>query len=63
MATEAQSLRAWLLSSDPKSRRQAHFGQAYRRWLALQRNPLALVGLAIVVGLIVIAALAPWIAP
>ena len=63
MATEAQSLRAWLLSSDPKSRRQAHFGQAYRRWLALQRNPLALVGLAIVVGLIVVAALAPWIAP
>lgn len=63
MATEALTLRAWLLSSDPKSRRQAHFGQAYRRWLALQRNPLALVGLAIVVGLIVIAALAPWIAP
>lgn len=63
MANEAQSLRAWLLSSDPKSRRQAHFGQAYRRWLALQRNPLALVGLAIVVGLIVVAALAPWIAP
>lgn len=63
MATEAPTLRAWLLSSDPKSRRQAHFGQAYRRWLALQRNPLALVGLAIVVGLIVIAALAPWIAP
>lgn len=63
MATKALTLRAWLLSSDPKSRRQAHFGQAYRRWLALQRNPLALVGLAIVVGLIVIAALAPWIAP
>jgi peptide/nickel transport system permease protein len=63
MATEALTLRAWLLSSDPKSRRQAHFGQAYRRWLALRRNPLALVGLAIVVGLIVIAALAPWIAP
>jgi peptide/nickel transport system permease protein len=63
MATEALTLRAWLLSSDPKSRRQAHFGQAYRRWLALQRNPLALVGLAIVVGLIVVAALAPWIAP
>ena len=63
MATEALTLRAWLLSSDPKSRRQAHFGQAYRRWLALRRNPLALVGLAIVVGLIVIAALAPWTAP
>ncbi|KJV10641.1 D-ala-D-ala transporter subunit [Elstera litoralis] len=63
MATEAQSLRAWLLSSDPKSRRQAHFGQAYRRWLALQHNPLALMGFAIVVSLIVIAALAPWIAP
>jgi peptide/nickel transport system permease protein len=29
----------------------------------LRRNPLALVGLAIVVGLIVVAALAPWIAP
>jgi peptide/nickel transport system permease protein len=63
MIPAPHTLRGWLLSSDPQSRRQAHLGQAYRRWLALQRNPLALVGLAIVLGLILVAAFAPWIAP
>ncbi len=62
-ATEPQSLRAWLLTSDPKSRRQALFGQSYRRWLAFKRNPLAMIGLAIVLALIFVAALAPVLAP
>lgn len=62
-ATDSQSLRAWLLTSDPKSRRQALFGQSYRRWLAFKRNPLAMIGLAIVAMLIVVALLAPVLAP
>lgn len=62
-ATEPQSLRAWLLTSDPKSRRQAHLGQSYRRWLAFKHNPLAMIGLAIVLALIFVAALAPVLAP
>ena len=55
--------RDWLLSDDPETRAQARLGQAYRLMRALARNPLAMVGLAIIVALLVVAALAPWIAP
>ncbi|MCT2538608.1 ABC transporter permease [Sedimentimonas flavescens] len=55
--------RAWLLSEQPASRRQARLGQAYRTWLAFRGNWLAMVGLAIVVALVVIAALADVLAP
>ena len=37
--------------------------QAYLGWLSLTRNPLALLGLGILVVLIAVSALAPWIAP
>lgn len=57
------SLRAYLTSERPASRRQAMFGQYYRQWRALKQNPLALLGLAIVLSLLALAALAPWIAP
>jgi len=57
------TLRDYLTSERPASRRQARFGQYYRQWRALQQNPLALLGLFIIVSLLVIAALAPWIAP
>lgn len=57
------SLRAYLRDERPASRRHAQAVQAYRQWLALKTNPLALIGLFIVVSLLVIAALAPWIAP
>lgn len=56
-------LHAWLTDPAPRSRRQARLGQAYLGWLRLARNPLTLIGLAIVLGLIAVAALAPWIAP
>jgi peptide/nickel transport system permease protein len=36
--------------------------QGWLGWLAFRRNPLALAGLAIVVGLVVVAAIGPWIA-
>lgn len=57
------SLRAYLTTERPASRRQARLGQYYRQWLALKQNPLALLGLAIVITLLAVAALAPWIAP
>jgi peptide/nickel transport system permease protein len=55
--------RDWLLSEDPETRAQARLGQFYRVARALARNPLAMVGLAIILGLLLVAALAPWIAP
>ena len=51
--------RGWLLSDTPASRRQAAAGRWYRDWLALRRNPLAMVGLAIVLGLVLTALLGP----
>jgi peptide/nickel transport system permease protein len=59
----ARSWRARLLSETPRSRRDARLGQAYRAWLRFRQNRLALLGLAIVLALVVVAALAPWIAP
>ena len=53
---------AQLLSDTPASRRQATLGQFYRGWLQFKRNRLAVLGLVIVLGLIVVAAFAPWIA-
>ena len=54
---------AWLLSEDPETRLQARLGQTYRLSRDLMRNPLAMLGLLIIVGLLVVAALAPWLAP
>jgi peptide/nickel transport system permease protein len=56
-------LTAWLLTDRPQSRRQAAFGRLYAGWVSFARNRLAMVGLALVVALVLIAALAPWIAP
>jgi peptide/nickel transport system permease protein len=53
------SARAWLLSDTPASRMQARLGRAYLSAKALVANPLALVGLLIVIALVVVAALAP----
>ncbi|HLB81157.1 MAG TPA: ABC transporter permease [Dongiaceae bacterium] len=55
--------RAWLLSDTPRSRGQARLGRAYLGWLAFLDNPLAVVGFAIVAGLVLAALLAPWLAP
>ena len=54
--------RAWLLSDSPSSRLQSRLGQAYLRWLTFRTNPLAVIGLAIVILLLLAAALAPLIA-
>jgi peptide/nickel transport system permease protein len=56
-------LKAWLLTSEPKGRTQARLGQAYRRWLTFRRNPLAMLGLLIVLTLVAVAILADVLAP
>jgi peptide/nickel transport system permease protein len=55
-------VRAWLLAEAPGSRAQARLGRVYLGVAALSRNPLALVGLVIVTALVLVAALAPWLA-
>jgi peptide/nickel transport system permease protein len=55
------SLHSWLLADIPRSRLQARCQRVYIGWLSFRRNPIALLGLLIVVGLVLIAALAPWI--
>lgn len=57
------SRRDWLLSEQPASRRQAKLGQAYRTWVQLRRNKLAMVGLGIVLVLVLAAVFADVIAP
>jgi len=54
--------RAWLTTDTPGSRLQARSVQAYLAWLGFARNPLAMLGLAIIVALILMAAFAPLIA-
>jgi peptide/nickel transport system permease protein len=62
-AAQDQGLRAWLLASAPRSRWQARCGNAYLAWLKLRDNPLAMTGLAIIIALLLVAALAPLLAP
>ena len=59
---EAPAWRDWLLSDEPASRLQARLGRGYLAWLAFARNPLAIVGLCIVLALLLVAAAAPWLA-
>jgi peptide/nickel transport system permease protein len=56
------SWRAWLLADTPGSRAQARLGRLYISWLAFRRNPLAVIGLTIVLLLLLMAALAPLLA-
>ena len=51
--------RRWLLTDTPSSRLQARAGRAYLGWVAFARNPLAMIGLAIVLALLVLAIFAP----
>jgi peptide/nickel transport system permease protein len=55
--------RAWLLSDRPTSRRQARFGRAYIVWRRFAENRLALIGLAILILLLFVAAFADVLAP
>ena len=63
-ATDAvrPGLRAWLTTDTPDSGWQAGCGRLYRGWRVFARNPLALIGLGIILLLVFCAAFAPWIA-
>ncbi|MBM6578637.1 ABC transporter permease [Microvirga sp. BT689] len=63
LAEQPSSLRAWLLSAEPNSRWQARLGRFYLGWRAFTRNPLAVVGLSVVVLLVLVAIFADVIAP
>ncbi|HMR32030.1 MAG TPA: ABC transporter permease [Geminicoccaceae bacterium] len=54
--------RAWLLADTPRSRWQARLGRFYLSWLTFRRNPLAMIGLLIVLGLLLVALVAPLLA-
>jgi peptide/nickel transport system permease protein len=56
------TLTEWLRDPSPSSRLQARAGQAWLGWLRLRRNPLAMLGLLIVLALVMMAAFAPVIA-
>jgi peptide/nickel transport system permease protein len=53
--------RAWLLAETPESALQARLSRFYLSWLSFKRNPLAVIGLLIVVFLVLIALFAPWL--
>lgn len=54
--------REWLLSPQPASRRQARLGRAYLLWRSFSKNKLAVIGLLIVIGLIVVSMFADVLA-
>ena len=56
-----KALRLWLLADVPRSRLHARCQRLYLGWLAFRRNPIAMVGLGVVAGLVACAALAPWL--
>ncbi len=59
--TTQHSLRDWLLAATPGSGWQARAQRFYLGWLAFRANPIAVLGLVIVAGLVLVALFAPWI--
>ena len=47
----------------PQTRAQARLGAIYQGWLTFRANKLAMLGLAILIGLVGMAIFAPWLAP
>ena len=63
MSIQSMTLREWLLSETPTSRRQARLAAYYKGWLTLRANHMAMAGLAIIVLLVGVAIFAPLLAP
>jgi peptide/nickel transport system permease protein len=57
----ALTMRGWLLAEAPDSKTQARCQRVFISWLAFKGNPVAMIGLLIIVSLIAVALLAPWI--
>ena len=55
------TLKPWLVAEIPQSRLHARCQRVYFGWCAFSGNPIAMLGLAIVVGLVACAIFAPWI--
>ena len=60
---KSTSLKQWLLSDTPASSFQATAGRTYLGLVEFSQNRLAVLGLLIILGLIVLALFAPQIAP
>ncbi|WP_108482671.1 ABC transporter permease [Oceaniglobus ichthyenteri] len=58
-----QTLRQWLLSETPTSRRHARAAAFYKGWLSFRGNSMAMIGLGILIALLLIAAFAPLLSP
>lgn len=54
-------LRGWLLQDVPESIMQARLQRLYLGWIVFRSNPIAMMGLLIIIGLVMMALLAPWI--
>jgi len=54
-------LKSWLLSDMPQSVAQARCQRMYLAWLSFAANPIALLGLLIIVALVLMAAAAPML--
>jgi peptide/nickel transport system permease protein len=52
----------WLLAEVPTSPRHSRCQNIYLSWLKFSKNPIAMVGALIIIGLIMMAIFAPWIA-
>lgn len=60
---DTQTLRQWLLTETPTSRRHAKLSAIYQGWLSFRSNTMAMIGLGILIALVVIAFAAPLLAP
>ena len=58
-----QTLKQWLLTDTPSSRRHAKISAFYQGWLSFRGNTMAMIGLGILVALVLVAAAAPLLAP
>ena len=63
MTSKTASLRSWLDTDRPTSRRQAFMGRVYHGCRDFSRNRLAMLGLFIVLGLVGVAIFAELLAP
>jgi peptide/nickel transport system permease protein len=61
IASNGKGLRAWLLQDVPSSITQARVQRFYFAWLVFRKNPIAMTGLLIIAGLVLMALFAPWI--
>lgn len=57
----ARGWREWLLADSPRNATQARAQRFYLAWLTFRSNPIAMAGLLIILGLLMMAALAPWL--